>query len=77
MTGSVGLLNPAAWIATISGQRKREKKQQEFFNKVDKIKDLENYFTKNYFIENLHIPESKVNDFVTYCYANFELEILI
>ena len=77
MTGSVGLLNPAAWIATISGQRKREKKQQEFFNKVDKIKDLENYFTKNYFIENLHIPESKVNDFVTYCYANFELEKLI
>ena len=77
MTGNVGLSNPAAWIATISGQRKREKKQQEYFTKLRKTKDLENYFTKNYFIENLHIPESKVNDFVTYCYANFELEKLI
>ena len=75
--GSVGILNPAAWISVISGQRKKEKKQFDYFEKVDKIKDLENYFTKNYFIENLHIPESKVNDFVTYCYANFEFEKLI
>lgn len=75
--GNFGLLNPAVWIATISGQRKREKKQQEYFNKVDRIKELENYFTKNYFVESLNIPENKVNDYVTYCYTNFELEKLV
>lgn len=75
--GNFGLLNPAVWIATISGQRKREKKQQEYFNKADKIKDVENYFTKNYFIESLNIPENKVSDYVTYCYVNFELEKLV
>lgn len=77
MIGNVGLLNPAAWIATISGQRKREKKQQEYFNKENRIKDLENYFTKNYFIETLNIPENKVSDYVTYCYVNFGLEKLV
>ena len=74
---NVGLLNPAAWIATISGQRKKEKKQQEYFNKADKIKELENYFTKNYFVESLNIPENKVSDYVTYCYHNFGLEKLV
>ncbi len=28
-----GLLNPAAWITAISGQRKREKKQYRIFQK--------------------------------------------
>ncbi len=75
--GSFGLLNPAAWITAISGQRKREKNQYEYFKKEDKIKDLENYFTSNYFIETLNIPENKVTDYVRYCYANFELEKLV
>ena len=75
--GSVGILNPAAWISVISGQRKKEKKQFDYFEKVDKIKDLENYFTKNYFVESLKIPENKVNEFVTYCYSDFELDKLI
>ena len=44
---------------------------------MNKIKDVENYFTTNYFVESLNIPENKVSDFVTYCYANFELEKLI
>ena len=57
--------------------RKREKKQQEYFNKADKIKELENYFTKNYFVESLNIPENKVSDYVTYCYHNFGLEKLV
>ena len=77
MTGHVGLLNPAAWIATISGQRKKEIKQQEYFKKVDKMKALENYFTRTYFIESLNIPDNKVSDFVTYCYSNFGLEKLV
>ena len=72
-----GLLDPSLWIASISGQMKKDKKQNEYFKKVDKIKDLENYFTSNYFIETLNIPENKVTDYVRYCYANFELEKLV
>ncbi|MDH1882740.1 hypothetical protein ACTS9T_04840 [Empedobacter falsenii] len=72
-----GLLDPSLWIASISGQKKKDKKQNEYFKKVDKIKDLENYFTSNYFIETLNIPENKVTDYVRYCYANFELEKLV
>ncbi|MFV0141804.1 hypothetical protein [Empedobacter falsenii] len=72
-----GLLDPSNWIATISGQKKKDNKQNEYFKKVDKIKDLENYFTSNYFIETLNIPENKVTDYVRYCYANFELEKLV
>ena len=72
-----GLLDPSLWIASISGQKKKDKKQNEYFKKVDKIKDLENYFTPNYFIETLNIPENKVTDYVRYCYANFELEKLV
>ncbi|HAR74335.1 MAG TPA: hypothetical protein DCR77_13150 [Flavobacteriaceae bacterium] len=72
-----GLLDPSLWIASISGQKKKDKKQNEYFKKVDKIKDLENYFTSNCFIETLNIPENKVTDYVRYCYANFELEKLV
>ncbi|MDM1547796.1 hypothetical protein HX096_07970 [Empedobacter falsenii] len=72
-----GLLDPSLWIASISGQKKKDKKQNEYFKKTDKIKDLENYFTSNYFIESLNIPENKVTDYVRYCYANFELEKLV
>ncbi|WP_313304671.1 hypothetical protein [Empedobacter sp.] len=75
--GGFGLLNPAAWITAISGQRKREKRQYEYFKKEDRIKDLENYFTPNYFIETLNIPENKVSEYVKYCYINFELEKLV
>ena len=75
--GSFGLLNPAAWITAISGQRKREKNQYEYFKKEDRIKDLENYFTPNYFIETLNIPENKVSEYVKYCYINFELDKLV
>ena len=72
-----GILDPALWISTISGQKKKDKKLDQYFKKVNKIKDVENYFTTNYFVESLNIPENKVSDFVTYCYANFELEKLI
>ncbi|WP_291051371.1 MULTISPECIES: hypothetical protein [unclassified Empedobacter] len=72
-----GLLDPSLWIATISGQKKKDKKQNEYFKKVDKMKDLENYFTSNYFIESLNIPENKVIDYVRYCYINFELDKLV
>ena len=77
MMGSVGILNPATWISVISGQKKKEKKQQEYFKKTDKIKYIENYFTTIYFVESLNIPENKVNDFVSYCYSNFEIDKLV
>ena len=72
-----GILDPALWISMLTGQRKKDKKIDKYFKKVNKIKDVENYFTTNYFVESLNIPENKVSDFVTYCYANFELEKLI
>lgn len=72
-----GLLDPSNWIATLSGQKKKDKKQNEYFKKQDKIKDLENHFTSNYFIDTLNIPENKVTDYVRYCYTNFGLEKLV
>ncbi|MFV0146716.1 hypothetical protein OBK08_01825 [Empedobacter falsenii] len=77
MLNNNGLLDPSNWIATISGQKKKAKVESKYFKKVDKIKELENYFTKTYFVESLHIPESKVSDYVTYCYHNFGLEKLV
>ncbi len=75
--GSFGILNPVAWITTISGQRKREQAQYDYFKKVDKIQNLERYFTKNYFIESLNIPEHKVTEYLTYCYTVFDFEQLV
>lgn len=72
-----GVLDPSLWIATISGQKKKDKKQDQYFKRIDKIKELENYFTKTYFVESLNIPENKVSDYVTYCYHNFGLEKLV
>lgn len=72
-----GILDPSQWISSISGQKKKAKRQDQYFKKIDKIKDVENYFTTNYFIESLNIPENKVNDFVNYCYSNFEIEKLV
>lgn len=77
MLNSNGLLDPTQWISVITGQKKKAKQQDQYFKRVDKIKDVENYFTQNYFIESLNIPENKVTDYVTYCYANFELEKLV
>lgn len=77
MLNNNGLLDPSNWIATISGQKKKAKVESKYFKKADKIKELENYFTKNYFVESLNIPENKVSDYVTYCYHNFGLEKLI
>lgn len=77
MLNNNGLLDPSNWIATISGQKKKAKKVDDYFKKEVKIKNLENYFTKNYFIETLNIPENKVSDYVTYCYVNFGLEKLV
>ena len=70
-------MNPVAWITTISGQRKREQAQYDYFKKVDKIQNLERYFTKNYFIESLNIPEHKVTEYLTYCYTVFDFEQLV
>ena len=77
MLNSNGLMDPTQWISIITGQKKKAKQQDLYFKRVDKIKSLENYFTRNYFIDNLEIPEGKVTDFVTYCYSNFELEKLV
>ncbi|MFV0173192.1 hypothetical protein OBK14_02620 [Empedobacter falsenii] len=77
MLNNNGLLDPSNWIATISGQKKKDKKQDQYFKRIDKIKELENYFTKTYFVESLNIPENKVSDYVTYCYHNFGLEKLV
>ncbi|GGE88229.1 hypothetical protein SAMN05443634_10736 [Chishuiella changwenlii] len=72
-----GPLDPTQWISMISGQKKKAKKQDQYFKRVEKIKAVEDYFTTEYFVESLNIPENKVNDFVTYCYSNFEIEKLV
>lgn len=72
-----GVLDPSQWISMISGQKKKAKKLDKYFKRVEKIKEVEDYFTTNYFVESLNIPEHKVNDFVTYCYSNFEIEKLV
>ncbi len=72
-----GIMDPTEWFGVISGQKKKAKKQDQYFKKVDKIKELQDFFTDYYFTEDLHIPENKVENFVNYCYTNFGLEKLV
>lgn len=72
-----GVLDPSQWVSMISGRKKKAKQQDQYFKEVNKINDLQNYYTTEFFTQNLNIPDYKVNEFVTYCYANFGLEQLV
>jgi hypothetical protein len=61
--------DPSLWISSLSGQRKNDKKINEYYVKADLLKSLKDYFTVNYFINDLNIPEYKVDEFINYCYS--------
>ena len=59
--------DPALWIASITGQRKRDVKKDKFFKKANKIDDIKEYFTSDYFTDELKIPDYKIIEFLNYC----------
>ena len=73
------LQDPNLWIAALTGQRKKDIKRNEFFKKENKLEDVKDYFTENYFEQNLKIPKYKISEFLRYCYAqkSFNLKVLI
>ena len=46
-------------------------------DKYDKIIQLKDYFTEYYFVNDLKIPEGKINEFLDYCYSNFDFPKLL
>lgn len=71
--------DPALWISALTGQRKKDIKKDEFFKKEKRIDKVKEFFTTAYFIENLKIPEHKINEFIQYCYAQkaLKFELLV
>lgn len=71
--------DPLLWVSALTGQRKKDIKKDEFFKKEKRIDKIEEFFTKDYFIDDLQIPAHKVNEFIQYCYAqkSFNLKLLI
>jgi len=71
--------DPLLWISALTGQRKKDIKRNEFFKKEKRIDKIEDFFTEEYFINNLQIPVHKINEFIQYCYAqnSFNLKHLI
>ncbi len=67
--GPIGML-----IGWLNGSEKRAKKTYEYFKKIQKKEKIENYFTKQYFVEDLKIPENKIEEFINYCYSKNKLE---
>lgn len=71
-----GILDPSVWISSITGQLKKDKKKNEYFKNekiLDKIKD---FFTEDYFIDDLKIPENKVNEFIQYAAKHAPIKTL-
>ena len=69
--GGVNLLGIAR--AFIKPKIKTKSKTKYNFEVIDEIKD---YFTSNYFIKDLNIPEDEVNNFIGYCMGKTNLRRL-
>ena len=59
--------DPALWISALTGQHKKDKKVDQFFKKANKIDDIKEYFTPDYFTDELKIPDYKINEFLNFC----------
>ena len=46
-------------------------------NKHDVLLDLQKFYTVNYFVNDLKIPQGKIIDFLDYCYSNFNFYQLL
>jgi hypothetical protein len=64
-TGGVNLLGIAKMFVKDKGPKKPQKMNYEV---IDEIKT---YFTENYFINDLNIPEKRVTDFIGYCFKKY------
>ena len=42
--------------------------------KTEKIEKIENYFTKQYFVEDFKIPDNKIEEFINFCYFKYQLD---
>lgn len=64
-------------ISRVTGQYKRDKRQYDYFKKVDKIDGIISFYTKDYFVNSLRIPENKVYEFVNWVYDEKKMEALL
>ena len=79
MTSSLnnnGLLDPALWISKATGKYKKDKKQNEYFNKMTVLDLIKGHFTEHYFLTYLKIPEFKVNEFLNFTAAQSNIVLL-
>ena len=78
-----GIFDPGFLVSKITGQYKKDKKVDQYFKKSNKIEEIKEYFTSDYFTDELKIPDYKINEFLNYCssttnivnlYSNSRLE---
>ncbi|NOJ75642.1 hypothetical protein [Empedobacter stercoris] len=51
--------------------------KKKSLDKYEQIMQLKAYFTDYYFVNDLKIPEGKINEFLDYCYSNFDFPTLL
>ncbi len=64
-------------IGYLNGSTRKAKYTYKFFKDVDKRNKVEEYFTTDYFIDNLNIPSHKIDEFIAYCYDKKELNLKV
>lgn len=71
-----GVLDPSFWISSITGQRKKDKKTDAFFKSEKTLDKIKLFFTEDYFIDDLKIPQYHVNAFMQYSAQNANIRKL-
>lgn len=69
-------LNVEKVIESFTGDLRRRRNLYAFEGRQTKIDEIKDYFGLNYFIEDLNIPEEKINDFVLYTFGNSSISKL-
>lgn len=74
LTNDNGILDPARWIGSLTGQRKQQQKQDQYFDNVKKIEAVIANISTDYFTQFLRIPTHKINEFVQYVINTKDLQ---
>ncbi|WP_413533385.1 hypothetical protein [Empedobacter brevis] len=74
----VGGVNLLGLFNLFKSPKKRLKKPVQLeVKKEDQLSTLHKFFTTYYFVNDLKIPEGKINEFLDYCYSNFDFPKLL
>ncbi|MBQ0147104.1 MAG: hypothetical protein KBS93_01425 [Flavobacteriaceae bacterium] len=64
-------------IGLINGSTKRAKRTYAAFQNINGQEKIKSYFEDNFFMEYLKIPSHKIQEYINYCYINFDLKKLV